>query len=581
MTRMSGASHLLATVAVVALTGAASSVAMAQTAGDDPLLQLLVNKGIISGSDASGLRAVPPAQQRDRLVQLLQQKGVLTAQDMNALGAGEAPSPARPEPSPTPAAPATAAAAEGPKVEAQAPAASSDAWKVGLFKGRPSIYSADGANSLSLVGRLQFDVGNYFQNSAPGVGGARGADQRTQRDLNSGYDLRRGRLGITGTYARDWQFDFVAEFGNINTAGVTQAGASAANPVPGATEVTGQLLTASMTYNGFKNIALVAGYTDVYDAFGEAVSSADITFNERPAITNLVTTNLAGNEPRAAFGVLGSGERWYGEGWVTGAQNTDPVNGQQAAVAARGGFLPYKAADSFFAFGGSGSYIFNPPHNDAATGTSSNGVSPVGKTSFTLSERPELRIDPTNSITTGAINASHAGHYGLEFAGAWKSLWLDGEIDAITVEQIKSSPAQTIPAPDLSFSGYYAELGYFLTGEQRPYSTAKGAWTTVRPTNTFSLSGSGWGAIEVAGRYSFADLNSGTPSQGGVFGGKQSIYQIGLNWYPVPNVRFLLDYLIAGVDRRTSAGAPAGQVTGVTNLGTSFQAVVLRSQVNW
>lgn len=603
MTRVSWASHLLATVAVAALTAAASSVAIAQAAGDDPLLQLLVKKGVISRSDARGLRAKPPAVQRDRLVQLLRQKGVLTAQDMNALGAGAAPPLASPAPSLTPAAPATAAAPGGPKVEAlqqqiqqlderlnsvsntvqqqQAPAASSDAWKVGIFKGRPSIYSADGENSISLVGRFQFDAGHYFQNSEPGLGGATGTDQRTQRDLNSGYDLRRGRLGITGTYARDWQFDFVGEFGNINTAGVTQAGAGAANPVPGGTEITGQLLTASLTYTGFKNVALVAGYTDVYDAFGEAVSSADITFNERPAITNLVTINLAGNEPRAAFGALASGDRWYGEGWVTGAQNTDPTNGQQAAVAARGGFVPYKAADSFLAFGANGSYIFSPPHNNAATGTSSNGVSPVGKTSFTFSERPELRIDPTNSITTGAINASHAGHYGAEFAGAWKSLWIDGEVDAITVDQIKANPAQTIPAPDLSFSGYYAEVGYFLTGEQRPYSTAKGAWTTVRPANPFSLSGSGWGAFEIAGRYSFADLNSGTPSQGGVFGGKQSIYQIGLNWYPVTNVRFLLNYLIAGVDRKASPGAPAGQVTGMTNLGNSFQAVVLRTQVNW
>src|SRR5216684_6264580 len=191
MTRVSWASYLLATVAVAALTAAASSAAIAQAAGDDPLVQLLVNKGTISRSDARGLRAVPPALQRDRLVQLLRQKGVLTAQDMNALGAGAAQPLASPAPSLSPAASATAAAApslaltpapQGPKVEAlqqqiqqlderlnnvsnaiqqqQAPAASSDAWKVGIFKGRPSIYSADGENSISLVGRFQFDVGH-------------------------------------------------------------------------------------------------------------------------------------------------------------------------------------------------------------------------------------------------------------------------------------------------------------------------------------------------------------------------------------------------------------------------------------
>jgi phosphate-selective porin len=89
------------------------------------------------------------------------------------------------------------------------------------------------------------------------------------------------------------------------------------------------------------------------------------------------------------------------------------------------------------------------------------------------------------------------------------------------------------------------------------------------------------GAFEIAGRYSFAALNSGSPFSGGVYGGKQSIYQVGLNWYPVTNIRFLLDYLIAGVDRKASPGAPAGQIPGRTNLGTSFQAVVFRTQVNW
>jgi hypothetical protein len=49
----------------------------------------------------------------------------------------------------------------------------------------------------------------------------------------------------------------------------------------------------------------------------------------------------------------------------------------------------------------------------------------------------------------------------------------------------------------------------------------------------------------------------------------------------VTNVRFLLDFIVAGVDRKASPGAPAGQIPGRTNLGTSFQAVAFRTQVNW
>ena len=64
-----------------------------------------------------------------------------------------------------------------------------------------------------------------------------------------------------------------------------------------------------------------------------------------------------------------------------------------------------------------------------------------------------------------------------------------------------------------------------------------------------------------------------TTVTGGTFGGVQDIGQIGLNWYPTTNVRFLLDYLFTDVDKFAA--------NGVTHQGQHFQAVVLRTQVNW
>jgi len=54
-----------------------------------------------------------------------------------------------------------------------------DGWKVGIVSGRPTLYSADGQNSIALVGRFQFDVGEYFQSKAPGP---TPPDFRTQKD---------------------------------------------------------------------------------------------------------------------------------------------------------------------------------------------------------------------------------------------------------------------------------------------------------------------------------------------------------------------------------------------------------------
>jgi hypothetical protein len=50
----------------------------------DPLLQLLVSKGVLNGEEAKALSGTP-AQQRARLLELLRQKGILSASDYEAL----------------------------------------------------------------------------------------------------------------------------------------------------------------------------------------------------------------------------------------------------------------------------------------------------------------------------------------------------------------------------------------------------------------------------------------------------------------------------------------------------------------
>jgi len=51
----------------------------------DPLLQLLVTKGVLTASEVNGLSAAPASELRDRLVLLLKEKGILSAADLSAL----------------------------------------------------------------------------------------------------------------------------------------------------------------------------------------------------------------------------------------------------------------------------------------------------------------------------------------------------------------------------------------------------------------------------------------------------------------------------------------------------------------
>ncbi len=90
---------------------------------------------------------------------------------------------------------------------------------------------------------------------------------------------------------------------------------------------------------------------------------------------------------------------------------------------------------------------------------------------------------------------------------------------------------------DADFDGYYATASYFLTGESRNYIAKKGVFGRVKPNRNFDLKG-GWGAWEIATRFSNLDLNDG-----GIDGGEIDTFSAGINWYVNPYVRLVTNYV--------------------------------------
>jgi len=77
----------LAAASVAALAADASSAPPPTThSPDDPLVKILVSKGVITESEAGSIESTNPDEQRDRLILLLQKKGVLSVNDTAALG---------------------------------------------------------------------------------------------------------------------------------------------------------------------------------------------------------------------------------------------------------------------------------------------------------------------------------------------------------------------------------------------------------------------------------------------------------------------------------------------------------------
>jgi phosphate-selective porin OprO/OprP len=87
----------------------------------------------------------------------------------------------------------------------------------------------------------------------------------------------------------------------------------------------------------------------------------------------------------------------------------------------------------------------------------------------------------------------------------------------------------------------YAEAGWFITGEHRRYSLKNAAFQRVSPKRPFLQDG-GWGAWQIAVRYSYLDMNDGF-----VIGGKLQDWTIGLNWLLFSNTRIMTNYVHANV----------------------------------
>ena len=69
------------------------------------------------------------------------------------------------------------------------------------------------------------------------------------------------------------------------------------------------------------------------------------------------------------------------------------------------------------------------------------------------------------------------------------------------------------------------------------------------PKHDFNWGKGGWGAWEVAGRYSLVNLNSGD-----IHGGRLSMLMAGVNWYLHSHVKWRFDYGFGHVSGRTPEG---------------------------
>ena len=196
--------------------------------------------------------------------------------------------------------------------------------------------------SFAIGTQVQWDAGTYFQNP----------HTATQfPNLNSGTNLRRGRIFFVGKYD-DFTLNITPDFG-------------------GSPDGSPTLYEANLNFTGFKPVTATVGYFKPWFSLYNSQSSNDFLLMERPSIIE-ISRNVAAGDTRASGGLKASTDRFfaslYGTGASYGAQNSSLLNGEQIGVVGRLAGRPYYDQDWNVHLDFSGEYVVHPNINASGTG---------------------------------------------------------------------------------------------------------------------------------------------------------------------------------------------------------------------
>jgi len=367
-------------------------------------------------------------------------------------------------------------------------------WKDGL-----RLETSDKKYKFKFGGRIHYD-GQFFD---PDSDTKTAVETGTNR-IEDGTELRRARLEFSGEVADKTEWALGIDFGSGTT-------------------------NFRNVYAGIKDLPfgnVRAGQFKEPYGLEQITSSNSETFTERSLMNALVPAFNAGVMLFDDF----ASERatWAVGAFRTGADTGEVSRGDgEWAATARLTSLPLFSEDG---------------RNYVHLGLDYSRRSPTND-SQTFSSKPEANLAP--NYISATVPTETVDLLGVEAAWVHGPLSLTGEFTQANLDGDTGSPS------DPSFSGYYLQAGYFLTGESRGYKKAQGCFDTLRPnSNAFGEKG-GLGAWEVAARISSLDLDDD-----GIDGGELNDLTLGLNWYVNANTRLMLDYIVADLD--PTAGAPDG-----------------------
>jgi phosphate-selective porin OprO and OprP len=279
------------------------------------------------------------------------------------------------------------------------------------------------------------------------------------------------------------------------------------------------------------NLSIKAG--NFKEPFGmeELNSSRLLTLMERSAISNAlalgrrvgISASYYEDFGQATIGVFGH---------ETGTKIDKGTRDEGYSANARITFAPINHHGSNLHIGAAGS--FKTP--DAVPDLAANTIE--------IKARTETDVFDPKLLHTGDISdVNYFNRISGELLVVQGPLYLQAEyLGARVVRWYGKAPVR--------LGGAYATLSWMVTGESRLYFVDEGE---IGPIDTPTHS---WGALELAARYSVCDLND---QDAGVHGGKSNILMLGVNYYPNPSIKLMLNYGKVALDQyATSKGKFVG-----------------------
>jgi len=301
-------------------------------------------------------------------------------------------------------------------------------------KGGITVTSEDGRFSTRIGGRLQLDAACYNEDQTP---------------LESGTELRRGRLFLQGLVFGDWEYKLETEF---------------AEDQPDITDA----------YLKHKPSGLVFGQFKIPFAIEQLTSSRFISFMER-------SVDGLREGRRLGAGWFRNGDAWTFGSAIFGQSIDDKTVGDEGMGAAiRGVYRPWQTADGNLIHVGISSFFQEPAD---------------GRKESRVRQRPWSHVTDVRFVDTGIVdNVSKERGVNLEFTSVYDSFSLQAEY--IGVELSRDTGLATE-----KFDAWYLYGTWMSKGSKRSYDKTTGAFDRSKVEN---------GTWELGLRYSVIDLQSTT-----------------------------------------------------------------------